>query len=116
MAYFTKGMIADAMSDYNMAIYLDSKLAAAYNSRALADEAQNNLTGAIRDYTHAIHADPRYLVAYTNRGYARIDCGDLRGALADFRRYLSLGGGQLYSNQQEVEARIATIRQQLQGQ
>lgn len=116
MAYFALGQVAEAICDYNMAIYIEPTLAAAYNNRALADEAQGNLSGALVDYTHAIHADPDYRIAYRNRGYARIDWGDLRGALADFQRYLLLGSGQSDSNRTEVEASIASIRRQLQGQ
>ena len=59
-----------AIADYDQAIRLDPKYAAAYHNRGLAWYAKKEYDKAIADYDEAIRLDPKYAVAYDNRGDA----------------------------------------------
>jgi len=60
-----------AIADYDKAIELDPKLAAAYNGRGNAWYVKREYDQAIADYDKAIELDPKLAAAYTNRDLAR---------------------------------------------
>ena len=66
----------------------DGKLAAAYNSRALALTALGESDRAIADYSHAISLDSTMSVAYYNRGLLYLEIGEPKLAAADFSQVI----------------------------
>ena len=78
------------MVDFSVALRLDPKNAAAYNSRGLAYRKTGDLDKAIADYSAAIQLNPIYALAYNNRGYIYEARGDKPAAAAEFRRALAL--------------------------
>jgi tetratricopeptide (TPR) repeat protein len=72
-----------ATADYDEAIRLDPKIAAAYVGRGDAYSVKHDYDGAISDYDQAIRLDPKYAIAYFRRGAAYISKGDYRRAIAD---------------------------------
>ncbi len=59
-----------AIADYNEAIRLDPKNAAAYTSRAFAWSQKNEYDKAIADYNEVIRLHPQDAFAYTFRAFA----------------------------------------------
>jgi lipoprotein NlpI len=95
--YFNRGVaekangdFEGAIADYNRAIELDPKYAAAYSNRGNAKQAKGDLDGAIADCNRAIELDPKDAVAHKNRGVAKKSKGDLKGAIADYTRAIEL--------------------------
>ena len=72
-----------AISDFSLAIRIDSDWAAAYFHRGWSWELAENFDLAIRDYTEAIKLVPNYAHAFRNRGYALHKKGNLDKAIAD---------------------------------
>jgi lipoprotein NlpI len=106
-AYYAKGDNDNAIADYNQAIQLNPKDAAAFNNRGSAYFAKGNSDHAIADYSQAIQINPRDVGAYNNRGNAYYAKGDHERAIADYsqaiqidprnsRAYLSRGLANLY--------------------
>jgi tetratricopeptide (TPR) repeat protein len=90
-----KGDLAGAILDYNQAIEINPRHAAAYASRgvareAIARETKGDAAGAISDYDRAIDLDPAVKEVYNNRGFARQLKGDLDGAIADFTKAVEI--------------------------
>ena len=102
-----------SIADYDKAIQLDPKYAAAYNNRGIAHYARGELDNAITDFVKALQLRPDFAAAYNNRGLARKTQGDLAGAIADSERYLALGGGEKYGNRAAVERVIRELRRKL---
>src|SRR5262249_60612061 len=76
--YFNRGVAENAngdfegaIADYNRAIELDPKYAAAYSNRGIAKQAKGDLDGAITDFSRAIELDPQDLMAHKHRALAR---------------------------------------------
>ena len=95
--YFNRGIVENANSDfegaiadYNRAIELDPKYAAAYSNRGNAKQAKGDLDGAIADCNRAIELDPKDPLAHKYRGVAKKAKGDLEGAIADYNRAIEL--------------------------
>jgi lipoprotein NlpI len=95
--YFNRGVaekangdFEGAIADYNRAIELDPKYAAAYSNRGNAKQAKGDLDGAIADCNRAIELDPKDAMAHKNRGVAKKSKGDLKGAIADYTRAIEL--------------------------
>lgn len=59
-----------AIADFNAAIRLDPKLAAAFNKRGVAYYEKHDYDRAIADHTEAIRLDPKYSDAFVQRGMA----------------------------------------------
>ena len=59
-----------AIADYNQAITINPKYAAAYCNRGFAYGNLGDYQRAIEDYTQAIAINPKYASAYNNRYYS----------------------------------------------
>lgn len=90
-AYRAKKDNDRAIADYNKAIELDPKYAAAYVSRGVAYHySKKDYDRAIADYDQAIRLDPVFTIAFANRGLAHEQAGRREQALRDFRAALAL--------------------------
>ena len=81
-----KGDMDGALADFNRAIELDPKNAAAYYNRASAKMLKKDAAGAIADYTRVIELDPKNVGAYNNRGILKARNNDPDGAVADYNQ------------------------------
>jgi tetratricopeptide (TPR) repeat protein len=79
-----RGDFRAEIAEYDKAIALNPKYAAAYNNRGNARSSMGDKQGAIKDYTQAINIDPKYVNGYYNRGVARGELGDKQGAIEDY--------------------------------
>ena len=91
IAYYHRGNLPQAISDYNKAIEIDPNYADAYYNRGLAYYKQDNLPQAISDYNKAIGIDPNYAKAYKNRGVLYYIAKDYDKAWADVHKAEGLG-------------------------
>lgn len=80
------GRYVEAIADYDKAIAIDPKYAAACNNRGDAKSKLGRPADAISDYDQAIAIDPKNAAAYNNRGNAKIDLGHHAEAIFDFER------------------------------
>jgi S1-C subfamily serine protease len=89
---YLAGNYQGAMTDYNLAIALNSKYAAAYVRRGVVKDRQlNDLAGAMADYNQAITIDPNNAEAYYWRSLLKKDkLNDPQGATADLEQAISL--------------------------
>jgi tetratricopeptide (TPR) repeat protein len=78
-----QGNYDQAIVDYNEAVRLDPKYAAAYNSRGLTYYKKGDYDRAIADYNQALALDPNFADAYCNRGAAYLAKGNYDRAIAD---------------------------------
>ena len=74
----TKEEYDKAIADYNEAIRLDPKDAAAYDNRGNAWQAKGEYDKAIADYNEAIRLDPKDADAYNGRAWLWATCPDAR--------------------------------------
>ncbi len=95
--FFVRGNVYDdlgnyeqALSDYNQAIALDPKYAAAYNNRGIIYDDLGNYEQALSDYNQAIALDPKDALAYNNRGIIYKDLGNYEQALSDYNQAIAL--------------------------
>lgn len=79
-----------ALVDFDAAIRLNPKLAAAHNFRGLALRARGDYELAVESYTRAIELQPQLAVYYSNRGIAYRWKRDLDRALADLDASIKL--------------------------
>jgi tetratricopeptide (TPR) repeat protein len=96
-AYLYRGLIHAAagkpdraLEDYNQALALDPRLAAAWRARADVYWGKSDVAAALADYDRALALDPRDAGAHLGRGRARAARGDRRPAVADFTAALRL--------------------------
>jgi tetratricopeptide (TPR) repeat protein len=87
---FTKGNVAEAISQYNEAIKADPTFVAAYYCRSLAREHLKDFDGASTDLSIAIKLAPGIAELYNERGYVRMVSGDKDGAIEDYDKAISL--------------------------
>lgn len=85
-----KGELDVALGDYNEAVRLDPKSAAAFNNRGLAWYGKKEYDRAIRDYDEAFRLDPKDAAAFFNRAVAEMLAG--RPRAAGFRTVIDLQG------------------------
>jgi tetratricopeptide (TPR) repeat protein len=79
-----RGDFQAEIAEYDKAIALNPKYAAAYSNRGHARSSMGDKQGAIKDYTQAIKIDPKYVDGYYNRGVVRGELGDKQGAIEDY--------------------------------
>jgi tetratricopeptide (TPR) repeat protein len=79
-----------AIRDYDAAIRLNPKNAAALNNRAVILVGLRQYDRAIKDYDEALRLDPDNGVHFKNRANAFRIAGKYAQAIADYRKALSL--------------------------
>ncbi len=79
-----------AIADYDRAIAVNPRFAAAIHNRGWMRHAKGDLDGAIADYGRALALEPHYTWALSNRGLAHQQKGDLEAALADYDQALAI--------------------------
>ncbi|MGE5194052.1 MAG: tetratricopeptide repeat protein [Deltaproteobacteria bacterium] len=79
-----------AIRDFDAALAVDAKNAAAYGNRAIAWRKMGHYDKAIADYTSALEINPRSALLYRNRGIAWRHIGEYEKALADLNEALRL--------------------------
>ena len=85
-----RGRYEEAIAEFDLALFSDGSMAAAFHNRALAEQRTGSLSSAIKDYTRSIELDPELALASQNRASAYLDPGDRQSALADLERSLEL--------------------------
>jgi len=83
-AYFGKGQMDQAITDYTAAIRLAPNDAEAHSLRGWAHFTKGAMKQAIADSTAAIRLDPNLAFAFRNRGRAQLYAGQPRPAVDDF--------------------------------
>jgi tetratricopeptide (TPR) repeat protein len=78
-----QGNYDQAIIDYNEAVRLDPRYAAAYNSRGLTYYKKGDYDRAIADYNQALALDPNFADAHCNRGAAYLAKRNYDQAIAD---------------------------------
>lgn len=79
-----RGEFDKAVHDYDEAIRLDPRCAAAFGDRGKSRLNRGEYGQAIEDSGAAIRLDPQNAIYYYNRGFARDAVGDLEGAIDDY--------------------------------
>ena len=79
-----------AIADYDEAVRLDPRMAAAYAASARLRDENGERDRAIRDYDMALRLDPKQVSLYYDRGNVRREAGDSLGALADYDQAVAL--------------------------
>ena len=82
--------IAAAIEDYNTAIMLNPKLAAAYVNRGTACCKNGEIDAALAEYSTAITLKPDCTAGYVNRGILYDRKGERARAIADYHRAIAL--------------------------
>jgi tetratricopeptide (TPR) repeat protein len=93
VAWYAKGELDRAISEFNEAIRLDPASASAYCCRALAWYDKKDLDRAIADSNEAIRLDPKHTWAYNNRGNAWAAKREFAKAIADYDEAIRLDPG-----------------------
>ena len=76
--------------DYNEAVRLDPRMAAAYAASARLRDESGQPDRAIHDYDMALRLEPKQVSLYYDRGNVRREAGDWQGALADYDQAVAL--------------------------
>ena len=90
ISYEEAGQYESAISEFDMAIQLDSDNAYAYHLRALSYSKLGRLSEAISDYTSAIQVNPDFGDAYYRRGDCYIQLGYYQHAIDDYSKDIQL--------------------------
>jgi tetratricopeptide (TPR) repeat protein len=91
-----------AIQDYDQAIRLNPKNAAAFRNRGILYTKTRQYDRAIGDFDEAIRLDPNFAVTFQNRGYALRFVGQYDRAIADYQRALTLKIGEPMKRQIEL--------------
>ena len=67
-----EGWYEEAIAEFDLALFLDGSMTAAFYNRALAQQRTGRLASAIKDYTRAIELSPDLALAYASRNTRRI--------------------------------------------
>ncbi len=90
-AYALRSEHEKALADFNRAIQIDSRNAAAYCDRAdLEQHSLGRPQDALADYNRAIRLAPKFQRAYFNRAICFLERHDYNRAIADFTRSIQL--------------------------
>ena len=85
-----RGEMQEAVAEYDKAIVLNPKDAAAYNNRGNAKDDLGDHAAAIEDFSQAIALNSKDAVAYYNRGNAKFRSGEHAAAVEDFSQAIAL--------------------------
>ena len=88
-----EGTYEEAIAEFDLALFSDGSMAAAFHNRALAEQRTGSLSSAIKDYARSIELDPELALAYQNRASAYLEAGGRQSALADLDHSLELDIG-----------------------
>jgi len=102
-----KGDWDRAITDFNLALTFDPRLATAYNHRGIARQTKGDMEGALADFNRVIEIDPRRATAWNNRGLLRHSQGDFDGAIADFNRAIHIDPRYARAYYNRARARLA---------
>ena len=83
-AYAAAGDLGAAISDFSVAIRLDSDLVQAWYDRGTVLANMGRFESAIADFTEAIRLKPDFAFAYCNRGLANSELAHYDDAIADY--------------------------------
>jgi tetratricopeptide (TPR) repeat protein len=86
----SRGLTSEARADFDKAVAINPKFAAALNNRGLLLLTTPDYKAAEADFSLAIEADRNFADGWNNRGFARMKQGQLETALADVRQALRL--------------------------
>lgn len=102
------GHFDEALADYNIAISLDSSLAAAFNGRGTIYSEKNLLDSAIDDFNRAIELDDSFLGAPYNLGVVLVKKQQYQLAEDAFSKAISLSKSwpQAYLGRGEARSRL----------
>jgi len=89
-AFAKKGLLDEALADYNKAIELQPKFADFYINRGDVYAEKGFFDKALLEYNKAIELTPRFAVAYNNRGAVYKKMGLLEPALADCNKAIEI--------------------------
>ena len=115
VAYKERGDPDRTVVDYDKALEIDPRDAAAYFGRGNAYFEKGDFDRAIADYGKALEIDPRLAAAYSNRGKAYFEKGDYDRAILDYDKALEitprdagacLGRGNAYYRKGDVDRAI----------
>ena len=101
--YYAKHNIDRAVADYDQALRLDPKNAAAYDNRGNALHARGDWDGALKDYNESMRLNSRNPYVYVNRASVLMALGDLSGAFADYAKALTLNPREEYARAGRTE-------------
>jgi tetratricopeptide (TPR) repeat protein len=79
-----------ALADYEEAIRLDPRNAAAYDNRAMMLQNKGDRSEAMKDFNEAIRLNPRHALAYCNRGFLFYAEGEIDPAASDYSKAIEL--------------------------
>jgi len=85
-----EGRYEEAIAEFDLTLFSDGSMAAAFHNRALAEQRTDSLSSAIKDYTRSIELDSELALVYQSRASVYLETGDRPSALADLERSLEL--------------------------
>ena len=109
-AYFSKGDVGAAISDYTSALEIKQDYLEAVYNRAVAYRATKNYGMAIMDYSRVLLLSPKDAAALTGRGTAYGMRGDNPRAIADLSQAISLGTRDITARLQRGHAYVRSQR------
>ena len=68
-----RGRYEEAIAEFDLALFSDGSMAAAFHNRALDEQRTGSLSSAIKDYTRSIELDPELALASQNRASAHLE-------------------------------------------
>ncbi len=90
LAYYRQGKFAQALLDFNKAIYINPDFAEGYNNRSVLYALKGNFIQALSDSNKAIKLDPHYADAYYNRGNTYNNHHDFNRAMSDYSKAIEI--------------------------
>jgi tetratricopeptide (TPR) repeat protein len=82
--------LAGALADFNKAIELLPKYAAAYSARAAVKKKMGDTEGALADLSRSIELTPDVAIPYYTRAFILLERKDFDGAIKDFDKALEI--------------------------
>ena len=109
-AYILQGKFDAAIRDSTEAIRLQADNYAAYNNRSGAYYSKGDYDNTIRDLGEVIRIRPDLAKVYKTRAIVFLQDGKYAKGISDLQKYLDVGGGKEYGNQDEVEKLIQNLK------